>query len=77
MSDSAIHHLSRIVDRSYGLLLAGADEEADDDCSDVDEEVAPGVGRVAFEHAWLRAGERPMIPYLEIAVRGGWTTRFD
>lgn len=23
------------------------------------------------------AGGRPMIPYLEIAVRGGWATQFD
>jgi hypothetical protein len=45
----------------------------------VDEEVAPGVGRgvgrVGFEHAWLRAVGCPVIPYLEIAVRGGWATR--
>jgi hypothetical protein len=59
------------VDRFYGLLEAGGDEEADDDGGDVDKEVAPGVGRVGFEHAWLRAVGCPVIPYLEIAVRGG------
>ena len=75
----AIYHLSRTVDRFYGLLEAGGDEEADDGGGDVDEEVAPGlgrgVGRVGFEHAWLRAVGCPVIPYLEIAVRGGWATR--
>ena|SRR5260370_35668367 len=73
-----IYHLSRTVDRFYGLLEAG-DEEADDDGGDADEEVAPGVGRgvgrVRFEHAWLRAVGCPVIPYLEIAVPGGWATR--
>jgi hypothetical protein len=69
------------VDRFYGLLEAGGDEEADDDGGDVDEEVASGVGRgvgrVGFGHAWLRAVGCPMIPYLEIAVRGGWATRYE
>ena len=27
-----------------------------------------GVGRVGFEHAWLRAVGCPVIPYLEIAL---------
>ena len=71
ISALAIYHLSRTVDRFYGLLEAGGDEEADDDGGDVDEEVAPGVGRVGFEHAWFRAVGCPVIPYLEIAVRGG------
>ena len=72
---SALADLSRTVDRFYGLLEAGGDEEADEDGGDVDEEVAPGVGRVGFEQAWLRAVGFLMIPDLEIAVRGGWATR--
>ena len=71
MSDSAIYHLSRTVDRFYGLLEAGGDEEADDDGGDMNDEVAPGVGREGFEHARLCAVGCPMIPYLEIAVRAG------
>ena len=80
--DECIGDLSLIKNSGslpYGLLEAGGDEEADDDGGDVDEEVAPGVGRgvgrVGFEHAWLRAVGCPVIPYLEIAVRGGWATR--
>jgi hypothetical protein len=74
MSALAIYHLSRTVDRFYGLLEAGGNEEAGNDSGDVDEEVASGVGRVGFEHAWLCAVGCPVIPYLKIAVRGGWAT---
>ena len=73
----AIYHLSRTVDRFSGLL----DASGDDDVGDVDDEVAPGVGRGVgrreFEHAQLCAVGFLMIPDLEIAVRGGWATRYD
>jgi hypothetical protein len=73
----AIYHLSRTVDRFRGLLEAGGD----DDVGDVDDEVAPGVGRGVgrgeFEHARLCAVGFLMIPDLEIAVRGGWAKQYD
>jgi hypothetical protein len=51
-----IYHLSRTVNRFRGLLEAGGDGEADDDVGDVDDEVAPGIGRGVGRGSWSMHG---------------------